>query len=181
MPEDRWSIGDDYHLKFGGILHNLGFAKYFTADASSVGLPSFPLTMSYRWKPLLLMICHVRRLTLATNSVNNLKSHLLLPYRGGCCTMVFLETILFANSDLRWELRWISVELNCVESCRVVPVISDGSYAVMYWYSFRGLVVIDKRLNSLACKYWPFLICHPRKDRLTYYFGSQVENMKVFG
>ena len=127
-----------------------------------------------RWKSLLLMICYVRRLTLAINSVNNFKSHLLLPYRGSCCTTVSLETILFANSDLRWELRWISVELNCIESCRAVPVISDGSYAVMYWYSFRALVVIDKRLNSLACKYWPFLICHPRKDRLTYYFRSEV-------
>ena len=46
MPEDKYSIGDDYHLKFGGTLHNLAFAKYATADVSSIGLPSFALTMS---------------------------------------------------------------------------------------------------------------------------------------
>ena len=134
--------------------------------------------MSYRWKPLLLMICYVRRLTLAINSVNNFKSHLSLPYRGSCCTTVSLETILFADSDLRWELRWISVDLNCVESCRVVLVISYGSYAVIYWYSFRGLVVIDKRLNSLACKYWPF---SSGKVNVLFRKRSNVENMKAFG
>ena len=37
MTEEKQSIRDDYHLEFGGILHMLAIAKYFTPDVLSVG------------------------------------------------------------------------------------------------------------------------------------------------